>query len=58
VGTRSVAAVLRPDGPVAGVPGAPPELVDVLRRAMAPDPEDRYGSAAEFRDALVALGGS
>lgn len=55
VGTRSVAAVLRPDGPVADVPGAPPELVDVLRRAMAPDPEDRYGSAAEFRDALAAL---
>jgi serine/threonine protein kinase len=56
VGTRSVAAVLRPDEPVADVPGVPPELAEVLRRATAVDPEDRYGSMAELRDALSGPG--
>ncbi len=41
-------------GPVPDVPGAPPALVAVLRRAMAYDPADRPPDAAAFRDALSA----
>jgi serine/threonine protein kinase len=55
VGTPSVAAVLQPDTPIEDVPGVPPELTAVLRRAMAWDGEDRYASAAELRDALAAV---
>jgi serine/threonine protein kinase len=54
VGTPSVASVLYPDAPIAAVAGVPAGISEVLRRAMAPDPEDRYASAAEFRDALTA----
>ncbi len=31
---------------------APPELVAIARRAMAPDPEDRFASALEFKQAI------
>ena len=34
---------------------APPDLQAILRRALAPDPRDRYATAAEFRDDLVAF---
>ncbi len=38
-------------------PPAPPGLEDVMRRALAKSPEDRYGSCAEFvADARHALG--
>lgn len=33
----------------------PPELRKVLRRGLAKRPEDRFGSASEFRAALMAL---
>ena len=38
--------------PVLPVPGVPRQLHAVLERALEPDPADRTGSAAEFRDAL------
>ena len=41
-------------GPVPDIPGAPPGLVAVLRRAMAYDPVERPKSAAALRDALAA----
>jgi serine/threonine-protein kinase len=34
------------------VPDAPPELADICDKAMARDPNDRYWSAAELRDAI------
>src|SRR5260370_20222989 len=40
-------------GPVPDIPGAPPGLVAVLRRAMAHDPADRPADIAVFRDALA-----
>jgi hypothetical protein len=40
-------------GPVPDIPGAPPGLVAVLRRAMAYDPADRPADIAAFRDALA-----
>ncbi|RAY15648.1 serine/threonine protein kinase [Actinomadura craniellae] len=41
--------------PVPDVPGAPPALVEVLRRALAYDPAARTPTAAALRDALAAL---
>ncbi len=35
----------------------PPELVDVLRRSLAKEPETRYTSAGEMADALTAVAG-
>jgi serine/threonine protein kinase len=55
VGTRSVAAVLHPDEPIGDVRDVPTEVTEVLRRAMASDPDERYGTAAEFRNALASL---
>jgi serine/threonine protein kinase len=39
-------------------PAVGPEVADILSRAMAQNPEDRYGSANEFREALWELGRS
>jgi predicted Ser/Thr protein kinase len=47
-----------PDPPSAHRPGVPPELEAVTMRALAKDPNDRYGSAGEFRDALAAARGA
>ena len=33
----------------------PPELVDVLRRSLAKDPEERYATAGEMADDLTAI---
>ena len=41
-------------GPVPDIPGAPPGLLAVLRRAMAYDPANRPVGAAAFRDELAA----
>ncbi|MEV0234196.1 serine/threonine-protein kinase [Nonomuraea sp. NPDC050786] len=41
--------------PVPEIPGVPPELTDVLRRALASDPRERTPTAAAFRDALAAV---
>jgi len=38
-------------------PGLPPEVDDVLTRALAKAPEDRYASCGEFADALRAAFG-
>ncbi|MGV9307162.1 protein kinase domain-containing protein [Nonomuraea sp. NPDC003727] len=43
--------------PVPEIPGVPPALTEVLRRALATDPAQRTPSAAAFRDALAALPG-
>lgn len=48
-----VRTVLRSDPPYPT--DAPPELVAIARRAMAPDPEDRFASADELREALRAF---
>jgi Protein kinase domain len=42
--------------PVRDVPGAPPELMALLRWGLATDPAARPESAAALRDALAALG--
>ncbi len=58
-GPRALAHVsaARPS-PVALRPDLPPEFDDVVRRAMAADPSDRYPSAGDLgRAALVAAGG-
>lgn len=39
------------------LPHAPSELVQVLNRALAHDPEARFENAAEMRDALLQLSG-
>jgi hypothetical protein len=44
----------QPDPPSAHRRGVPPELEAVTLRALAKDPEDRYRSAGELRDALAA----
>ncbi|MBO3748491.1 protein kinase [Streptosporangiaceae bacterium NEAU-GS5] len=41
--------------PIPDIPGVPPALTEVLRRAMATDPAARTPSAAALRDALAAL---
>ncbi|WP_237107419.1 serine/threonine-protein kinase [Nonomuraea sp. MG754425] len=41
--------------PVPDLPGVPPELSAVLRRALASDPRERTPGAAAFRDALAAV---
>ncbi|MBA4065409.1 MAG: hypothetical protein C0501_17185 [Isosphaera sp.] len=38
-------------------PQLPPAVDPVLRRGLAREPDDRYGSVAEFRDALAAACG-
>lgn len=35
--------------------GLPPALVEVVTKALAPKPEDRYSTARQFRDALGAV---
>lgn len=35
----------------------PPELIEVLRRSLAKEPEDRYSTAGEMADALTAVAG-
>ncbi|MFI5955640.1 protein kinase [Cryptosporangium sp. NPDC051539] len=55
-GTPSLATmVMILDDPIPDIPGVPPGLSAVLRRAMAPYAEDRYPSSAELRDALSSL---
>jgi eukaryotic-like serine/threonine-protein kinase len=44
----------QPDPPSAHRPGIPPELEAVTMKALAKNPDDRYGSASELRDALAA----
>ncbi|MGA2448854.1 MAG: protein kinase [Polyangiaceae bacterium] len=41
-----------PERPGAASRGYPPELDDIVMRAIAPNREDRFPTAAEFRDAL------
>jgi len=43
------------DQPVPDIAGVPVAVSDVLRKALAFDPMQRYESAAEFQDALAAL---
>ena len=51
------ATIMRLHGePVQDVPGAPPELMALLRAAMSPDPAARPQSAAALRDALANPG--
>lgn len=45
-----VQQVLKSDPPYPTI--APPDLIAIAKRAMAPDPEDRYTSADEVREAL------
>ncbi|HXN30561.1 MAG TPA: protein kinase [Polyangiaceae bacterium] len=44
-----------PESPDAASRGFPPEIDAVVLRAMATKPEDRFQTAAEFRDALEAV---
>ncbi|MEV1067080.1 serine/threonine-protein kinase [Streptomyces sp. NPDC050263] len=54
-GSLSLAEVIvRHTWPLPDVPGVPPALMAVLRRAMAADPADRLPSAEALRDALAA----
>jgi hypothetical protein len=43
------------DRPVQDVPGTPPELMAILRQALAADPAQRPATAAALRDALAVL---
>jgi Protein kinase domain len=52
-----MAIMMLHDKPVEDVPGAPPELMALLRQGLAADPAARLGSAAALRDALAALSG-
>jgi len=53
------ATIMRLHGePVQDVPGAPPELMGLLRAAMSPDQAGRPQSAAALRDALANPGAS
>lgn len=45
------------DQPIDDIPGAPPELLAVLRQCLAADPARRLPSAASLRDSLAALSG-
>ena len=46
-----------PPSPVSAVvPGVPPAVDDLVARALAPDPADRYPSAEAFREAIAAAG--
>ncbi len=51
-----VTRILRNDVPVIARPGVPPELEQLLRRAMAARPQDRPGSAAQLGASLADLG--
>ncbi|MDP9036681.1 MAG: serine/threonine protein kinase, partial [Myxococcota bacterium] len=44
-----------PESPNAAARGYPPEIDAVVLRALAPNPEDRYQTAAEFREALEGV---
>ena len=58
-GRVSIDTILR-NGPTPiqrHVPHAPSELVQVLNRALAYDPDARFGNAAEMREALTQLSG-
>jgi serine/threonine-protein kinase len=44
-------------GQAAGGPAMPPELAPVVRRALAPEPADRWPSIEALRDALAAASG-
>jgi len=55
-GTPSLATMVRlHEDPLPDLPGVPVGLTNVLRTAMAAEPEDRYPTAAAFRDALDAV---
>ena len=54
-GAPSLATMIRlHEEPLPDLPGVPVAITNVLRQGMAADPAHRYGSAAEFRDALKA----
>lgn len=58
-GRVSIDTILR-NGPIPierHVPHAPSELVQILNRALAHDPNARFASAAEMREALTRLSG-
>nr|WP_233510641.1 serine/threonine-protein kinase [Actinomadura craniellae] len=51
-----IAHLIRQQGaPLPRVPGVSDALMDVLRRALDPDPATRYPTAVRLRDALTAL---
>jgi hypothetical protein len=43
------------DEPLPDLPGVPASVTNVLRHGMASDPEQRYPTAAAFRDALASV---
>jgi hypothetical protein len=54
-GAPSLATMIRlHEEPLPDLPGVPMAITNVLRQGLAADPAHRYGSAAEFRDALRA----